>query len=790
MAVPSKKIQAGARPGAIPRQRKPSVRPLSKPSDALTVLVNARGIITYASASILPLLGYTPQEIVGRPVGMLVHPDDRATVQREFRELRRMPGRSLRVAYCLCGKDGSWRWVEGSNTNLLDVPTVGAIVSCFHPLPQWKLTPVVDRREMQASEHVVQFYETDAFLVKAVSQFIKEGLDTGDACIVIATPEHRAQLEQRLQASGLDVAAAITRHEYLSLDAAETLAKFMVDTLPEPARFAEIVGSLVACVSKGQRYVRIFGEMVALLWAEGNQTAAIRLEELWNELRRLTSPFSLFCAYAMSGFAGAENEMPFSEICQKHARVVPAESYAALTDPGERLRTISLLQQKANSLRAEIAERRATEQRTFEALTALLDLAGSLAWTQQEATPPTMRTLAPQLAELGRRVLGCRRVTLTLCDEHTGRLEAMAGGEAGQAPQSQALLDGACLEKVLSSEAMATLQSGASLVVKLPSSALSAATLGGAEALVTPMRIKEHLVGFLISDFGPGAHTFTAPHRRLAEAVAQLAAFVLERERWLAERAATQAKLLALEETTRQMDEFLGVITHELRTPITALKAQIQLARRRVGQEPDEDDTGKAGHAFSPAELLARTEGQLRRLTRLIDDLVDLSRIRANKLELCLELCDVGQVVNEVVENVRMVHPNRLIRFEPPAQPFLVEGDPDRLGQVVLNYLTNALKYAPPDRPITVRVQQEGTRVRVGVQDKGPGIPPEEQERIWELFHRAPGIEIQSGSGIGLGLGLHISKTMIERQSGQVGVDSVAGQGSTFWFTLPLAAPH
>jgi len=113
--------------------------------------------------------------------------------------------------------------------------------------------------------------------------------------------------------------------------------------------------------------------------------------------------------------------------------------------------------------------------------------------------------------------------------------------------------------------------------------------------------------------------------------------------------------------------------------------------------------------------------------------------------------------------------------------------DADRLGQVVTNYLTNALKYSPTYRPVAVGLDIEEKWAQVWVRDEGPGLPPEEQEAIWERFHRVKGIEVQSGSGIGLGLGLYICRTIIERHQGQIGVESAPGQGSTFWFTVPLA---
>jgi signal transduction histidine kinase len=108
----------------------------------------------------------------------------------------------------------------------------------------------------------------------------------------------------------------------------------------------------------------------------------------------------------------------------------------------------------------------------------------------------------------------------------------------------------------------------------------------------------------------------------------------------------------------------------------------------------------------------------------------------------------------------------------------------------VTNFLTNALKYSPQERPVAVGLRLQDAAARVWVRDQGPGLPTADQAHIWEPFYRAKGITPQSDSGAGLGLGLHISKTLIELHQGQVGVDSAPGQGSTFWFTLPVASSH
>ncbi|TMD59969.1 MAG: PAS domain S-box protein [Chloroflexi bacterium] len=266
-------------------------------------------------------------------------------------------------------------------------------------------------------------------------------------------------------------------------------------------------------------------------------------------------------------------------------------------------------------------------------------------------------------------------------------------------------------------------------------------------------------------------------------------AATLEINRDITERWLRDAKVQALSETTRQMDEFLGIASHELRTPLTAIKGNLQLAKRQLNRMLKQDGITKeevASTITAVQGLLDRAERQATIQNRLVNDLIDVSRIHAGHLELQIEPCGLTGIVREVVEDQRDINPTRTILFENPTMEVPVLADIDRVGQVVNNYLSNALKYSEETRPVEVRVELEGSIVRVSVRDEGPGLPPGEQERIWDRFYRAEGVEVKSGSGVGLGLGLHICRTIIEQLGGQVGVESKEGVGSTFWFTLPL----
>ena len=196
-----------------------------------------------------------------------------------------------------------------------------------------------------------------------------------------------------------------------------------------------------------------------------------------------------------------------------------------------------------------------------------------------------------------------------------------------------------------------------------------------------------------------------------------------------------------------------------------------------------------------PAQVVARSQQHTRRLNRLVNDLVDAARIRAGKLEIRHAPCDLAEIVWEAVTEQLAVQPVCTIRLqladrpEEPAgrQPVPIEADADRVGQVVTNYLTNALKYSPDESEVVVTLRVEGDTARACVRDHGPGIPAVEQARVWERGHRVAGI-VPTDEGVGLGLGLHISREIVERHGGTVGVESTPGAGSTFWFALPCGA--
>ncbi len=269
------------------------------------------------------------------------------------------------------------------------------------------------------------------------------------------------------------------------------------------------------------------------------------------------------------------------------------------------------------------------------------------------------------------------------------------------------------------------------------------------------------------------------------------AVFFLEQEQLRRERDAARAQESALRIANERMEAFLGMVAHELKTPLTSLIANVHLMARRLDamMRPDISREDSARAATLLRTLVERCEQSLERIRQLVEDVLDEMRVRNGRLTVRLEPRNLASIVGEAVTEQAALNPERAIRWVAEGSLVRVLVDGSRIEQVVANYVSNALKFSRADQPVEVRLCTVHGMARVTVHDQGVGIPLADQPHIWERFYRAAGADWQSGSQIGFGIGLYISKAIIDRHQGQVGIESAPGQGTTVWFTLPLASP-
>jgi hypothetical protein len=176
--------------------------------------------------------------------------------------------------------------------------------------------------EMSACEHFVQVYESDSAFMDTLADFIGNGLIQGEASIVIATPQHRLELDKRLKVMGIDVQVAQSQGQFISIDAEETLESFLINGWPDDRRFNAFITGLLQAASRDGKKVRAFGEMVALMWAQGHCGATVRLEQLWTNLCKRES-LPLFCAYPKVGFT-EDASKSIARVCAEHSKVLAA----------------------------------------------------------------------------------------------------------------------------------------------------------------------------------------------------------------------------------------------------------------------------------------------------------------------------------------------------------------------------------------------------------------------------------------------------------------------------------
>lgn len=270
---------------------------------------------------------------------------------------------------------------------------------------------------------------------------------------------------------------------------------------------------------------------------------------------------------------------------------------------------------------------------------------------------------------------------------------------------------------------------------------------------------------------------------------AQQRAIVAEREVHLREKAEALAySNQQIEQLNRQFerenqikDIYFSQASHELKTPLTTIQGQTQLALHRLAKLQE-----TASGLLSLSISLEKIEKQTHHLHTLIDDLLDTSSLSSGRIPLRLAPCHLGNLCRKVVTDQQTLS-GRRIELELPLDSVILQADCQRLTQVIINLVTNALKYSPEDSVVRTRMSLEFSHVIIAIHNDDHPIPQEQQMHIFEPFYRAP--EAQYSSIPGWGLGLSISKEIVERHSGQIWVESSQGKGTTFFVQLPVQVP-
>jgi two-component system sensor histidine kinase VicK len=222
-------------------------------------------------------------------------------------------------------------------------------------------------------------------------------------------------------------------------------------------------------------------------------------------------------------------------------------------------------------------------------------------------------------------------------------------------------------------------------------------------------------------------------------------------------------------------NDFIAMASHELKTPLTSLKAYIQLLAKKLNKNDDSFVNN----------ALTKADNQVNKMANLIYGFLDLSRLESGKLQIQMQQFDITKLIEENIADTLMVNSSHKIIFDSAGAEILVFADKERVGQVITNFLSNAIKYSPRDSRINVTSVVCENNVQVSVIDSGIGIKPRDQEKLFQRFYRVDNEDIKNIAGFGIGL--YLSSEIIQRHKGKIWVESDEEKGSTFSFSLPVA---
>jgi sigma-B regulation protein RsbU (phosphoserine phosphatase) len=583
-------------------------------------------------------------------------------------------------------------------------------------------------------DHICQFYEDDEFLFDAVAHFAAAGLAAGEPVLIVATEPHCSAFAERLRRNRANPEVAVASGQLVILDAHETLARFMVGNEPHRDRFCATMGPVLEkCrASRAAARVRVFGEMVDLLWRAGNRTAAVRLEEFWNELARLQS-FTLMCAYSMGNFYMPGDGEVFDHVCRRHSHVIPPGDSAALV----------------RSLETELEQRKQLEGVLRQALQKRASTAGEMEHkSAQEAERfhlliESVKEYAIFMLDVHGRVSswnpGAERIKGYRAEEIIGQHFSRFYPPEDVA-KCDMELEVAAREGRFEDEGWRVRKDG---------------TRFWANVVISRMVAHDgSVVGF-------AKVTRDLTSRRQ-----------LEEER--VARAALEQKLAEQKKTQELRELLIGIVGHDLRAPLSTVATAAGLMLKR------------GTLAGADAKATARIARSADRMSKMISQLLDFTRARlGGGITIDPRPMDLADVCAEVIAEIETAHPDRTVLFDTDVD---TRGlwDRERLAQVVSNLVGNAIQHGNAHSAIDVQLRNNGDRVTLRVHNEGPAIAHDLLPLVFDPFRRQPTHPAPRAEG--LGLGLYICREMIRAHGGEVAVQSSDSAGTTFTVQLPRSA--
>jgi len=729
----------------VSRPSEQRFRALIERSIDAIVLLTREGMVTYASPSTERVTGYRAEQLVGMNRFALLHPEDLEDVQQQFTDILDRPGDSIVVEYRLYQKNGTWRWMEETLTNLLGDPAIEAVVcNCRNIAERYRMPVeqtsdgifVTDLQgkfvEVNAAVCVLSGYSQEELLAKSVEELIPE--------------EGRAAAYSRLER----LRAGETTGVQLRIQRKDD-SLLLVELSAIQLATGHLLGIVREKSVRIQAETRV-NELDAIFEA---MTDVVVVCNHVGEIRYTNAAYrSLFALEAdvNPSFFPLDKRIEWLAPKDLEGRPMAREQFPLLRVlRGERLSGIRTIVHMCRT-------RKGADLIVNVGGAPIRDTAGQIVGGVVVLHDVTERRHLEQRLQYSERKLH------SMVESNLfGVIVADSSGHIYEANDRFTQMVDYSKDELLSG-------------------AVTQDQLMPPDYYETLAQVEE--MRLTAGAMPPMEREWV---RKDGSRVPTLmAGALIDQERDLVLMVILDISEQKAAEWRKQ--KFLSMVSHELRTPLTAILGMTEVALMQI-ERCSKPLVPEVEGLISKIEMaLRRTAGQVEIETRLVEELLDVSRLEMQNFELSVRQENLLTIVQETVANRQQAAPTRRIELVLPqceVVPVLV--DAGRIGQVLTNYLINALKYAPVNQLVSVCLEIESNVARVSVHDLGPGLTPEEQQHIWERFYQAAAPGLQGPDG-GMGLGLAIAKVIIEQHHGQVGVESLSGLGSTFWFTLPVLA--